>query len=33
MYLETCMEGYIDFGFDPNILWEAYKYSRKETVK
>lgn len=33
MYMRICMEGYIDFGFDPNILWEAYKYSRKETVK
>ena len=29
-YLETCAEGYIDFGFDPNILWKAYEYSRKE---
>ena len=29
-YLETCVEGFIDFGFDPNILWKAYEYSRKE---
>ena len=29
-YLETCIEGYMDFGFNYDILWEAYRYSRKE---
>lgn len=28
-YIETCREGYADFGFDENILADAYDYSKK----
>lgn len=28
-YVETCMEGYRNFGFDERILAEAYRYSRE----
>lgn len=28
-YIETCREGYEDFGFDENILADAYDYSKK----
>ena len=30
MYMRICMEGYMDFGFNYDTLWEAYEYSRKE---
>lgn len=26
-YVKTCIEGYIDFGFDESFLTEAYRYS------
>ena len=26
-YLQTCIEGYHNFGFDPDVLLEAYRYS------
>lgn len=29
IYIETCEEGYLDFGFDKSILDEALKYSLK----
>lgn len=29
-YLRTCLEGYDDFGFDPQYLVEAYGISHKE---
>lgn len=29
-YVNTCMQGYRDFGFDENILKEAYAYSCRE---
>lgn len=30
-YLQTCIEGYRNFGFDPNVLFEAYRYSAEGT--
>ena len=30
-YLQTCIEGYHNFGFDPNVLFEAYRYSTEGT--
>lgn len=30
LYMRICMEGYMDFGFNYDTLWEAYEYSRKE---
>ena len=33
MYLRICMEGYMDFGFNYDTLWEAYEYSRQENGK
>ena len=33
MYMRICMEGYMDFGFNYDILWEAYEYSRQENGK
>ena len=32
-YLVRCLEGYLDFGFDEKILIEAYKYSRKGSLR
>lgn len=29
-YIETCIDGYNDFGFDDEYLWNAVKASRKE---
>lgn len=26
-YMETCLQGYRDFGFDPIVLYEAFDYS------
>ena len=31
-YLETCLQGYDDFGFDPNVLYDAVDYSVKGGV-
>ena len=33
MYMRICMEGYMDFGFNYDTLWEAYEYSRQENGK
>ena len=33
MYMRICMEGYMDFGFNYDTLWEAYEYSRQESGK
>ena len=33
MYMRICMEGYMDFGFNYDTLWEAYEYSRQENWK
>ena len=30
MYMRICMEGYMDFCFNYDTLWEAYEYSRQE---
>lgn len=30
LYMRICMEGYSDFGFDYDVLWDAYEYSRQE---
>ena len=30
LYIETCAEGYRDFGFDVRALADAYKFSREE---
>ena len=30
-YLQTCLEGYHNFGFDPDVLFEAYRYSTEGT--
>lgn len=32
-YVDTCCEGYEDFGFDTDILLQAYKDSREEVWK
>ena len=31
MYMQTCMEGYFNFGFQYEILWEAYDYSKRRS--
>lgn len=28
-YMEACLEGYKNFGFDPQLLWEAKAYSEE----
>ena len=33
MYMRICMEGYMDFGFNYDTLWEAYEFSRQENGK
>ena len=30
LYMRICMEGYSDYGFDYDALWDAYEYSRQE---
>lgn len=32
-YMDACAEGYRDFGFDPGILSEAYRYSEGKAGK
>lgn len=32
-YMETCREGYADFGFDEDILADAYDFSKEEALK
>ena len=32
-YLEGCADGYCSFGFNTDILWEAFLYSKKEATK
>ena len=32
-YMRVCMEGYYDFGFNCETLWEAYEYSRQEATE
>lgn len=32
-YVDTCLEGYRDFGFDPDVLWEAVAYSTERSGK
>lgn len=32
-YVETCREGYADFGFDEDILADVYDYSKEEALK
>lgn len=32
-YVRTCIEGYHNFGFDIDVLKEAYERSRKECLK
>lgn len=32
-YVETCREGYADFGFDEDILADAYDFSKEEALK
>ena len=31
MYMQTCMEGYFNFGFQYETLWEAYDYSKRRS--
>ncbi len=31
-YVDTCLDGYQDFGFDPQRLMEAYDRSRSEVM-
>ena len=33
MYMRICMEGYFNFGFNPETLWDAYEYSKQEELK
>ena len=28
-YVETCLQGYQDFGFNPSVLTEAYKWTKR----
>lgn len=30
LYMRICMEGYSDFGFNYDVLWDAFEYSRQE---
>lgn len=32
-YIDTCREGYADFGFDEDILADAYEFSKEEAQK
>lgn len=32
-YVETCREGYADFGFDEDILADAYDFSKEEALR
>ena len=32
-YMRVCMEGYYDFGFNCETLWEAYEYSIQEAAE
>ena len=32
-YMRVCMEGYYDFGFNCETLWDAYEYSRQEAAE
>ena len=32
-YVSTCRQGYADFGFDEDILADAYEYSKEEAMK
>lgn len=32
-YMETCRQGYTDFGFDGSILTDAYRLSKEETTR
>lgn len=29
VYMQTCLEGYYDFGFDPEYLVKAFRYSKE----
>lgn len=33
LYVNTCRQGYADFGFDEEPLAQAYAFSKKETLK
>lgn len=30
LYMRICMEGYSDFGFNYDVLWDAFEHSRQE---
>ena len=32
-YVGTCRQGYADFGFDEDILADAYEFSKEEAMK
>ena len=32
-YMDTCRQGYDDFGFDQDVLADAYDYSKEEAMK
>ena len=32
-YVDTCRQGYADFGFDEDILADAYEFSKEEAMK